>query len=265
MKVTNLITNTKQSLIEQTIALPCYNARDIIFISIESLIKQVNVNYSWELLVCEEPHEKEVGLEYFSKWTKVLEEKGCVSFQYLYLDNHVNLAKKWQIMSKLSDNNSKSFLLWEADDYSPSIRMSLTYQYINKEDYDWMDFTKGFFYSIPLEKLILYNINRKTNLFKSVKLSLIKFIPDREKRKGTDNFLRKVALYTKGSPLKKKNIDTLYMDAICTDGENTLSTKRYKFYNEPKLLFEATKLELKDLHISLGVYAKLKPSIKLFE
>ena len=52
--------STPNSNIKFTVALPVYNSKKIAWISLESLIRQENIDFDWELIVYEEIHSESV-------------------------------------------------------------------------------------------------------------------------------------------------------------------------------------------------------------
>jgi hypothetical protein len=63
------------SNIKFTVALPIYNSKKIAWISLESLIRQENINFDWELIVYEEIHSESVCPEILEEYKDRLIDK----------------------------------------------------------------------------------------------------------------------------------------------------------------------------------------------
>lgn len=242
----------KSEKIEQTVAMPCFNAKNIAWLSMESLCNQVEVNHHWELLICEEEHEGMTGADFFKQYIDRLVKAGCMRIVYILIPEWIPLPQKWKILGEASHRKSMSFLLKAADCYSPSKRLSITYKYINKRNYDWIDFCKGYFYNFNNGGLIVYNKASMTNLNMAFKTSFAKNIPFSEKRKGIDGLLFKFFKIR-----KRYIIGSLYADSLDTDGHNNIS-KREKHYQNPMPPFASTAKTLDDLNLPDYVKEKIK-------
>ena len=241
MKKIELIDNFKD--IQQTVALPCYKGKEIGWLAMESLCNQEGISWNWELIICEEIHGQMLGKEFFEKYIHRLKETGCNRVLYIELVDWVPLAKKWQIIGKEASLGSKSFLLQAIDCYSSKHRLFISHHTI-KAGYDWMDFTKGYFYSFPLNKLIMYDFEGMRNLSMAFKTCLAKVIPDSDKNKGVDSFLYRSFEAIK-SPMIVQHISFLYEDTLDTDGFNNI-TNREDYYNNIKLPFVEVNKTIED-------------------
>jgi len=169
-----------------TVGLPVYNSKKIAWLAMESLCNQ-KVNTFWELIICEEQHPEMLGIEFYSSYRKRLKEAGCINVIYLKLPQWVNLIKKWQLIAEKSQE--EVFIMQSADCYSPSNRLQLTHEAI-KEGFDWVDFTKGYFYNFTNKRLILYNSHNRTNLSMGFKTEYLKKLPYSPQKSGVDGYLQ---------------------------------------------------------------------------
>lgn len=242
----------KSDKIEQTVSMPCYKANEIAWLSMESLCNQININYHWELLICEEKHEKMIGVDFFKDYIERLYSAGCRRIVYILVDEWIPLIHKWKMLGEAAHKNSKSFLLKAVDCYSPSKRLSITHDIINKRKYQWVDFRKGYFYDFRRDKLIIYDSLSTTNLNMGFRTEYARNIPFAEKRKGIDGFLYKLFKIR-----KKYTVGSLYHDSIDTDGYNNIS-KRSKYYKNPVPPFFGTERTIEDLSVPEYVKKKIK-------
>lgn len=114
-----------------SIALPTFNNSDIIWIQLESLCRQ-KVSVDWELIVCEEPSEKN-SKEVVKKYASKLIKNKCVSIKYLTLDKWIPLARKWNLIDSFRDKNSVGMLLCASDNFSFETRVQDSFEAISNE------------------------------------------------------------------------------------------------------------------------------------
>jgi glycosyltransferase involved in cell wall biosynthesis len=226
-------------MIELSVALPLYNSGKIVWLALESLINQKNIDFEWELVVCEEQNEKMLG------GLKLMKQYGdkIKNIKYLPLKKWLSLGEKWKYIAKNCDKNSKCFLLQAADCYSQPYRLKATYEAIVKNNYDWYKSNIGLFYNIKTKKYILYkdltNI-QKGGLNMAMKTQdVINKVPDEYRRAVVDGWL-----YKHINP-QKVFIDTnsYFLNGVDTHGYNQISIKREKFFNNPSFPFEKVDFE----------------------
>lgn len=163
----NDINNKKP--IEMTVALPALNANKIIWLALESLKNQININFSWELIIFEEDGiSKDIIKKYAGKLP------GCVRIIYriittddiFYNINDINknkctsyytLLEKWINIAKYSDKNSKIFVKHACDCYSPPKRLYIHYEHFKNNMCYYSTQLKGYFYHIKYDKWMLYD------------------------------------------------------------------------------------------------------------
>ena len=243
-------------MIDITVAMPVYNARDIIWLALESLCNQVT-EYKWELIVAEEKHDKMIEDDILSRYEKRLRDAGCQSIKYLEYENWIPLSIKWKHIGEHSDINSKVFMLHASDCYSSKDRIQEAGDSIIMEGFDWIDYSKGFFYNLMTDQMIQYSASARTNLDMSFKTEYARTIPYVMVKKGVDNFLITHCI-RKNLNFKKKQINDLKMDSIDTDGMNNISIKRLDFYNNTRYPFVETDVTLDDLDLPEMVKSNLK-------
>ena len=235
--------------IKQTVALPCYNAKNIGWIAMESLCRQDPTPFDWELIICEEPHEKMLGEDFFASYANRLLYAGCNRLVYIALKQWIPLPQKWRVIARAAHKGSKSFLLHAADCYSHNGRLELSHDLISK-GYDWVDFTKGYFYSIPQKKLVLYNAETRNNLNMALPTAKIRMLPLSKRRKGVDGFI-----YRKTKVRKPYHVKELQA-SLDTDGENNIS-KRENHYTDPQHPFVATSKKLEEIGLPKDITDRL--------
>lgn len=219
-------------MIIQTVALPVYNSKKIAWLALEGLCNQKDIDYKWELIVCEEKHKEQLGSSFFNLYKERLQKIGCDRIKYIELDGWIPLAEKWRLIGLEASQSSKSFILQAADCYPFETRLKEANYYVNIKNYDWLDYCKGYFYSFDLKKYFLYDFKGKTNLNMAFKTELAKQIKKSNKRKGVDGFLLKNAMQIK--KIKKITLPELKNSGFDTDGLNNISTSRKKAFHNLK-------------------------------
>jgi len=234
-------------MIELSVALPLYNSGKIAWLALESLCNQKEIDFEWELIVCEEQHKNMLGgLELMKQYGDRIK-----NIKYFPLNQWISLGEKWKYIANNCDKNSKCFILQAADCYSQPYRLKSTYDAIVKNDFDWYKSNQGIFFNIKTKKCILYqdlDNMQKGGLNMAMKTKdVINKVPNEFRRAVVDGWL-----YNNIKPQKvfiDKSLNWLY--GVDTHGYNQISIKREKFFNNPNFPFIETKLTLKSLPINI--------------
>lgn len=240
------------SIPELTVALPVYNSKKIAWLSIDSLCNQIDVNFNWELIIYEENHSESVFPNILNQYIDTLKNNNCSRIVFISGNEKVLLIDKWIEIANNASKSSIAFLLQAADCYSPKNRLKTSYNKIVKENYDWYDQTKGYFYSFISNKVILYDFKGLTNLNMCLKTEYIKTLPKSNINKGIDGYIYNHCLNTlkkSGKSLKRFYDNTLYQDSVDTHGYNNISKNREEYFTTKPNIFKPTKLNLNNLVI----------------
>lgn len=250
-----LYENTDNKSIELSIGIPCYNGKKIGWLCMEGLCNQADVDFGWEIIICEENHDNMLGVDFFKQYIDRLSKVGCKKITYLYLNDWVNLAEKWKIIGKNLDNYNGGFVLQAIDCYPPSKRLSITNELIKK--YDWIDFGQGYFYSFLHKKIILYKRFDKKNLHMTFKSKYAKRLGSYDKNIGIDGFLLKTI--KKINPkMEKYTHKELLSDGLDTDGYNNISKNRVDYYENTREPFFKTDVKLEQIGLPNYVLEQIK-------
>ena len=215
-----------------TVALPVWNAKDICWLSMESLCRQT---YPFELIVFEERHKNQLGRDWFFSWKDRLKE--CTRIVYLTADTKFTLAEKWCAIADYAE--SEVFCLWGCDDWADPDMCRDAHESI-KNGYQYAYETKGYFYHIKLKKMILYDIKKYKGLMQCVPTDKMKKITPIKKSSGVDRWIHDAI-----RP-RKVEMRTGMKQIVCTDGFNNIS-KRTPFYSRPGKPFYETDKTLHDI------------------
>lgn len=234
-------------MIELSVALPLYNSGKIAWLALEGLCRQQDINFEWELVVCEEQNEQMLGYYELIKYTNRLKEVGCIKINYISLNEWLSLGEKWKKIANNCDPNSKCFILQAADCFSFPLRLKNTYEAIIKNDFDFYKNNKGYFYNIKTKKYIKFDNSgniQKPGLNMAYKTKdIINKIPDEFRRAIVDGWL-----YKHIQPEKifiDNNLNWIY--GLDTHGYNQISIKREKFFNKPSFPFIEIQSDIKHL------------------
>lgn len=228
-------------MIELSVALPLFNSKKIAWLALESLCRQEGINFRWELVVIEE-QENSFGAANIHEYSERLKNVGCDIITYISLRDWMPLGKKWRLLAENCNSNSQAFVLQAADCYSEPKRLKTTYEKIVKEDYGWMQNTKGLFFNIRTKKHILYNAVQQCGLNMATKPQLIRNINIDEVSKHVDG-----SLFRSIRPKKVANIISEdYKNGVDTHGLNNISIGRETYFDNTVFPFEETDLNIKN-------------------
>lgn len=224
--------NIKDSSPVITVALPAYNSKGIIWLAIESLIRQEKVTFDWELIIIEEKKNGNTFKDY-EQYVERLEDAGCTRFVHIGLDEWLPLPQKWKRAAELASETSVGYILHAADCYSQPNRLQETYKFIVENGFDWFDYRQGIFYNILTKEHIVYHdkFNKYlTGLNMATRTRHVRNLPLNSRKKGIDGWMYRVI-----KPRKvKKLFNNSNLNGCDTDGFNNISKKRRLFYRDPE-------------------------------
>lgn len=245
--------------IQASVGIPCYNGQPVAWMTMESYCRQWPVFFNWEVIVCEEPHEKMIGVDFFKAYLPRLKARGCRRFTYIELVDWVNLPEKWKIIGQHVASTDGVFIKHAVDCYAPVNRLVHSYHAIVDQGYDWADVRIGYFYSFLSQRVMVYRkAGSGPHLHMAFKSKYAGQLRSSEKNKGVDSHLK--------STIKQINPDmrtfthsSMLPGSVDTDGYNNISTKRHKQYIEPtKPCFFPTMRTLSDIGLPMDVVQRMK-------
>lgn len=248
-------------MIEMTVAIPMFNSKHIAWLPLESICRQQGINFQWELIVVEEQNGQHFGEQAVLEYTPRIKRVGCRRTRYISLDKWLPLAQKWRIAGRKSDKNSICFVMHDSDDYSYPTRFANTMKFIRK-GYDWVHCRNGLFYHIWMGKSLIYDGTKQlTGMFKALNTKYARRLPVSDRKRRVDAWMKESAEAIKGKPLKMAFDQTNgWKHGLLTDGLNTISKSRYKFYDgrEMHRAFSANKSIKLNKTIPSDVMEKLR-------
>ena len=246
-------------MIEVTVGLPMFRSDKIAWLALESLCRQVNIDFEWELIVAEE-QEDSFSAETIKEYIPRLREVGCERVEYISLSSWIPLARKWKLLAQKS-NDTLCFLLQGADDYSYPERLSEAYSMFKDDpELEWLSHDCGYFYDIGTEKVSLYDHRLATNstaIGIAIKTQSIKSIPTSNKPSGCDSFLYR-SVKGSGGKIKEIRLNTDYWKkGIFTNGLNNISQDRNIMVNEDIPPFTRAEITVESI-VGEEIYQMLK-------
>lgn len=213
-----------------TVALPLWRARDIAWLALESLCRQVT-DQQWELIIAEEtdPRHEPFTKDRLAFMVNRLRDAGCVEVTYLPITAWIPLSEKWRIIAKMAHPNSKAFILQAADCYSEPNRLQRTHEALANND--WTHTHKGVFLDLKNNRKALYQHPRNypTALNMAVRTQLLRNLPPYGPGKGVDRWLFNNATIAKGQPLRVEVDKTDgWLHSLDTHSFNNISMNRGK-------------------------------------
>lgn len=114
-----------------TVGLPLYNSKSKYKSALESLVKQKEIDFKWELVIIEESNSNSVGRLKIFRYNKQLMSVGCNRIFHVPIKKKMPLNIKWHKISKLADISSKCVILQSDSNYSDLTRLKKTYDSFN--------------------------------------------------------------------------------------------------------------------------------------
>lgn len=200
----------------------------------ESLCRQQGINFTWELIICEEQMLSFAGKEFFDQYKDRLSEVGCVSMKYIPLQAWIPLSQKWRLMAQSADVSSEAFVLQASDCYSQPYRLFRTHKALTGPDgYNWYQSVRGYFYHIKKAQTILYDhglLEKDTHFATALNMAILtkyaKALPLSDKRKGVDGWMYR----TIPEPKVFNDVHKSWRLGVDTHGANHISINRDRHF-----------------------------------
>ena len=139
-----------------TVGLPMFKAERIGFLALESLARQQDIDFSWELIVIEETEEAFTESR-LRKYEDRLNKVGCLRIVYKSLEDWIPLSLKWLQIADEASATSNLLLLQAADCYSQPKRLKQTMDILQSENCDWVQSPIGAFFDITTGNISLFD------------------------------------------------------------------------------------------------------------
>ena len=245
-----------------SVILPLFRAKNIAWVAFESLIRQEDVDFDWELIVIEEDFENPFGIDEILKYKESLKSVGCVQIKYISLKKWMPLSSKWYFLIQESSNTSKIIAFCSADIYQSKKRLSKQYKTLLSTNKNWYKLSENIIYDLSLNKHVKFPISEERNDSCSVMATkdLVNKLPLVGIKKHVDSWLYNT-LKNIGLDFFYDETNDLKYDTINVNGINNLSFGR----KEKILQIEPPLLECCDdmkNHVPIDIFDKFESTIK---
>jgi hypothetical protein len=224
-------------MIKMSVCIPMFRAKYIGWLPFESLIRQENVEFEWELIIAEEMHDEAMGREKMVRYKEKLETLGCVRFKYIGLEKWIPLTNKLQLLLENCNEETDIFVWHSADYFSAPKRLITHYNNFHEHNYHFSVPYKAIYYNIANGHIALHNSNhpkwrgRRFNdvIGKAWSYSLIKEYQATGRRAGVDGHLFRSCKKLAGGPKKfriyREDSDN-WKYALSTHSLNNITSSR---------------------------------------
>lgn len=259
---TEIILNNNKPVL--SFIMPWFRAQYLGWLPLEALCRQINIDFSWELIIIEENLENPFGLDNLKKYIDRLKKVNCVNITYISLREWIPLSCKWYYLIKQCDINSEIVAMNPHDIYFPNNRLHKQYYTLINSDFNWYKTAGNILYDIKSNKHVRYKYtssDRPDTCLQTAKKEILDKLPLFYKTKGIDGerykYLKKYLHYYYDTDEEWIN------KTININGLNNLSRSRTKKMNDTKEYLQLT-TQLHE-HLPLDISKKLKESWRHIE
>jgi hypothetical protein len=191
-----------------TVALPLYKSKYIAWAAMESLVRQVGIDFEWELLVAEEIGVDAFGEDRITEYTSKLRGINCKRIEYFDLENWISLAQKWRLLAQNASSDSIGFVLQAGDCYSNKNRLKMTFDammagadWVQMPNHLYYDIMSGRMYVADREKWVAAGATHPCGADMAGRTELVKKLPDVSRPRSVDIWMYNCCKKIKGAPL----------------------------------------------------------------
>lgn len=162
-----------------SVIMPYFRAGYIGWVPFESLIRQVGVNFDWELIVLEEDFENPFGLDRILEYKDRLADVGCCLIKYISISKWLPLSAKWFFLIDECADSTQVVAMNAADIYCSKHRLNYQYNNLTKSDKNWYKIGANVLYDISLNKHVktIVHPTRSDSCCAAMKIELAKKLP----------------------------------------------------------------------------------------
>lgn len=222
-------------MVDLSVALPIYKGKHIFWLAMESLCRQKDITFSWELLVAEEQIKPYAGEKEIYEYEDRLKKVGCKKIKYLPLKEWIPLSQKWALLGK--EAASEMFVCHADDNYSQPYRLKEVYENIDR---DYICYPSCLFYFIKNNTVYEHTVipYRKSTkpakgLHYSFKTKYAKKIPNSNRAIIVDQWIYDfIFRHLKNQIHHKWIVSDHWKEGFNTHGFHRLSKTRYKKHKD---------------------------------
>ena len=232
-----------------TVAIPVWKNKDIAWLCMESLKRQKDIDFEWEIIIFEEEHDQQLGYEYFFEYLSGI---GTRAITYHTHPDKESLGKKWYKMINTADKDSEGVAFCDADDYCHPYVLRDTLDAF-RSGYDWLGHKNGYFYDFKTGKMIQYSSKKRPGIRLSARMDIAKKLPDKTRPRLIHAWFQ--------AHMKPQNIlfsdNDHWKEGLFTNGHNSISKSRDSYFTKPRNPYRVTDKRLEDV-VPLHVADRIK-------
>jgi len=225
-------------MIELSVLLPLYNSKNIAWLALESLCRQKDIKFKWELVCAEEQDLNPVTKKEIFNYEKRLEEVNCVNINYIEV-KRINLSDKIKLLANNTSDSSYICVFQAGDAFSQPYRLSQSYDFIKNKGFEWVSSQLGPFYDIKTKKVYLYDRRENPSprgLNMATRTEYVKKLPDHGPYRGIDKWIVSNIEKVLNRNLKYVyNTSDYWKYGFDSHGINTISGRAKKFETRPDI------------------------------
>lgn len=188
-------------MIEMSVVMPLYRAKFIAWLTFESLCRQQDIDFEWELIMIQEENDEAIDPLVIESYVSRLKNVGCTQAVFRSLKNWIPLASKIKRLIDLCSPDSRIWTCTVADLYSPPLRLKTSYDAF-KEDIDWFRVKKLLCYDILTGDLVVRRVSERGSGGKATKMTLARQVESESTRWcGVDGWFYRACTTANGGQL----------------------------------------------------------------
>lgn len=234
-------TAPKTNAPEISVLIPTRGNAAVIWLALESLVRQVDAP-AFEVIISE-CQSSSSAAEVIAKYADRL------NITVIANEKQLPVSLKWRDMAHAA--SAPLCVMLGADDYAPSNLLRTCVDKLTA-GYDWVYAKQGVFYNFHNGRVAEWRMPfDRSGLWQATTTEAMQSLPEENIGRGVDGWM-----FGAISPRQIAAVE--YTDGVLTDGYNTLSSHRAKFYTDaPARPFYATEKTLSDL-VPADVATKMK-------
>jgi len=232
---------TEISSFEISVLIPTRGNAAVIWLALESLVRQSDAP-RFEVIISE--------CKSSSAASKVIEQYARkLNITHIQNDKRLPVSLKWRQMAHAA--SASLCAMMGSDDYAPSNWLRECVDKLTG-GHDWVHAKQGVFYNFHNRRIAEWRMPfDRSGLWQATTTEAMQSLPEENIGRGVDQWMM--------NAISPRNIAAVeYPDGVLTDGYNTLSSHRAKFYTDaPARPFHACDAKLTDL-VPTDIAARMK-------
>lgn len=177
-------------MIELSVQMPMFRVKYIAWLALESLCRQKNISFEWELIVTEEMIGNEVfGRDEVFSYAKRLRKVGCKKIVYIGLRSWIPLATKLGLLTDYCTKTSKIVSFQSADYYSSPFILTSQWKAFEDPEIEWFSCSPSTIFYDVATGISKVTANGPKGSGRAYLTSISRMVGKGTRRKGVDKWL----------------------------------------------------------------------------